>query len=84
MAQRELSLFKQALDDVELGWVDFRFSAAVRGSESQQAGTEPPPLSWHLTKAQQKAIIDAWEVMKPKTDQVLDFLKTGRMPPSNF
>jgi hypothetical protein len=84
MAQRELSLFKQALDDVELGWVDFRFSAAVRGSESQQVGTEPPPLSWHLTKAQQKAIIDAWEVMKPKTDQVLDFLKTGRMPPSNF
>jgi hypothetical protein len=80
MAQRELSLFKEALRDIELGWIDFRFESAVQQSASQHLANEPPPLSWHLTKAQKKAIIDAWLVMTPKTNQVVDFLRTGKMP----
>jgi Patatin-like phospholipase len=80
MAQRELILFKEALRDVEIGWIDFRFGTAVRKSASEHTAKEPPPLSWHLTKAQKRAIIDAWAVMKPETSQVLDFLATGRMP----
>jgi hypothetical protein len=82
MAERELSLFKEALREVELGWIDFRFDNAVEKSASRHLANEPPPLSWHLTKAQKQAIIDAWAVMTPKANQVVSFLRTGKMPPS--
>jgi hypothetical protein len=59
MAQSELILFKEALRDVEVGWIDFRFGTAVRKSASEHTAKEPPPLSWHLTRAQKRAICDA-------------------------
>jgi hypothetical protein len=84
MAQRELSLFKEALHDNEVGWIDFRFGSALQQNACQHLVNEPPPLSWHFTKAQKKAIIDAWAVMTPKVDQVMDFLRTGKMPASEL
>jgi hypothetical protein len=84
MAQRELTLFREALSGIELSWIDFRFSAAVKHTGTQEMATDAPPLSWHLTKAQKHSIVQAWTAIKPKTQQVLDFLKKGTMPPANF
>jgi hypothetical protein len=62
MAQRELSLFRETLKNlngIELSWIDFRFREAVRRSGDDEAAQEPPPLSWHLTKRQKLAIVNA-------------------------
>jgi len=86
MAHRELSLFGEALKNLngmELGWIDFRFREAVQGSASHQTAHDPPPLSWHLTKSQRSAILDAWPQMTPQLDKVRAFLSSGVMPSPN-
>jgi Patatin-like phospholipase len=84
MAQRELSLFRETLKNlngIELSWIDFRFREAVRRSGDDEAAQEPPPLSWHLTKRQKSAIVNAWAQMRVETNQVRAFLNAGVMPP---
>jgi hypothetical protein len=84
MAERELRLFKEAvsaLHGIEVGFVDFRFSEALKRRGHHQAAQEPPPLSWHLTKAQKQAIINSWGQMTSEVNQVHEFLKAGVIPP---
>ena len=84
MAERELGLFRETLKNlngIELSWIDFRFREAVKRSGDHKAAQEPPPLSWHLTKRQKSAIVNAWAQMTPKIEQVRAFLDAGLMPP---
>jgi hypothetical protein len=84
MAQRELILFRdaiRALHGTELSYIDFRFSTAVLGTASAHVAKETPPLSWHLTDSQKKAIAHAWEGVTLQRQKTLEFLKGGVLPP---
>jgi len=84
MAQRELILFRdavRALHGIELSYIDFRFSTAVQGTASEDVARETPPLSWHLTDSQKKAIAHAWNGATLQTEKTLDFLRRGTLPP---
>jgi len=86
MAQSQLSLLKEALGTlhgIELGWIDFRFSEALQRGGNKKAAQDPPPLSWHLTRAQKSAINNAWTHMTPEIKQVRAFLEGGVMPQPN-
>lgn len=83
MAQLELTLFKEAvsaLHGIEVGLVDFRFNEGLQRSGDHKAVQEPPPLSWHLTRAQKQAIVTSGSHMTPEINHVREFLKAGVVP----
>lgn len=77
-AQRELALFKEYCHckDINFGWKKFQFKGINKADPD--AGTETPPLSWHLTKEQQDAIDDNWDATNAQ--DVVKFLKDGTLP----